>query len=76
MCLKSQTRQLPGKFEIYLGRNVVHFLETCVPHVEIPHGWTDVIYHVGLPLEYRSISEGYFIAGGDSKRVSVQPWTP
>ena len=42
--LKSQTRRLPLTFKIRLGRNVMHFLETRVPHVEILRGWTDVIY--------------------------------
>ena len=70
--LKSQTQRLPKTFKINLGRNVYVFLGTFVPHLEIPHGLTDFIYHIRSPLEYRSISEGDLLAGGVGVRHAQQ----
>ena len=49
-------------------------------NVQIPHGWTDCIYHVGPALDYRTIPERCLIARGAGVRQgrqtsSLRPWT-
>ena len=41
--------------------------QRCKVNIEIPHGWTIFLYHVGSSCEYRSIVEGGLIAGGNQQ---------